>query len=251
LVARSNVPRHCHLITSKQRTAVSHPIAKLLLIVPFILLCQTAGALFLSDLSNQEASGGLKAALEKGSGAAVAKLGASGGFLNNDKVKIPLPKILEQARPILKLTGHGQQLDDLVLAMNQAAESAVPLAKPLLLNAVKSMTFTDAKNILTGGETSVTTFFKEKTTVPLTAAFLPMVKRVTDRSGLAPKYNKAISQISKLAVVPPEQVTVESYVTQRTLDGLFYMIGEEEKAIRADPIGTGSKIIGKVFGLVK
>lgn len=121
----------------------------------------------LAALSNQEASSGLKAALDAGSAAAVAKLGVENGFLNNDKVKIKLPGILEQARPLLKMTGRGQQLDDPVVSMNRAAESAVPLAKPLLLDAVKSMSVTDAKNILSGGETSVTDFFRQKTSAPL------------------------------------------------------------------------------------
>ncbi len=223
---------------------------KQVFVTALFFFCQAAMAQSLDSLTEKETGTGLKAALERGAGSAVSKLGANGGFLNNDKVKIPLPKVLEQARPILKMTGHGQQLDDLVVSMNQAAEAAVPMAKPLLMNAVKSMTFTDAKNILTGGETSVTTFFKEKTRAPLTVEFLPIVKRVTDRSGLAVKYNRTIGQIGKLASVPPEQATVEAYVTQRALEGLFYMIGEEEKAIRRDPIGTGSKIIGKVFGLL-
>jgi hypothetical protein len=210
-----------------------------------------ANAFSLDALSERDANSGLKAALERGSGAAVGKLAVEGGFLNNDKVRIPLPKVLEQARPLLKMTGHGQQLDELEAAMNRAAESAVPLAKPLLLKAVKSMTVTDVKNILTGGDTSVTAFFREKTTEPLSQQFLPIVKGVTDRSGLAGKYNRIIGQVGKLAKVPEEEATVEAYVTRRALDGLFYMIGEEEKAIRQDPIGTGSKIIGKVFGLLK
>lgn len=205
----------------------------------------------LDQVTEKEANSGMKAALEHGAAAAISKLGASGGFSNNEQVKIHLPKILEQAKPILKMTGHGQQLDDLVLAMNQAAESAVPLAQPLLVNAIKSMTLTDAKNILMGGDTSVTAFFKEKTTAPLTKEFLPKVKQVTDKSGLASKYNASIAQVGKITTIPPEQSTVENYVTQRTLDGLFFMIAEEEKAIRKDPIGTGSKIIGKVFGLLK
>ncbi|MEN9868733.1 MAG: hypothetical protein RL748_4323 [Pseudomonadota bacterium] len=210
-----------------------------------------AHAFSLDDLSNKDASSGLKAALERGAGAAVSKLGSDGGFLNNEQVKIRLPKVLEQARPLLKMTGRGQQLDDLVLSMNQAAEQAVPLAKPLLVDAVKSMTFADAKNILTGGDTSVTNFFKEKTGSKLAQKFLPKVKGLTDKSGLAQQYNRLVGQIGKVASVPPEQATVEAYVTQRAMDGLFFMIGEEEKAIRADPVGTGSKIIGKVFGLLK
>lgn len=216
------------------------------------LLSSAAGAADpLASLTNQEASSGLKAALEAGSAAAVAKLGVENGFLNNDKVKIKLPGILEQAKPLLKMTGRGQQLDDLVVSMNRAAESAVPLAKPLLLDAVKSMSVTDAKNILSGGDTSVTDFFRQKTSAPLAVKFLPIMKSVTDRSGLASKYNSTMSQIGKSGLVPQQQSTVEGYVTDRALDGLYLMIGEEERAIRSNPLGYGSKIIGKVFGSLK
>jgi len=219
--------------------------------IPLSLLAASAFALSLDDLTNKDAAGGLKAALETGSTAAVSRLGADGGFLNNDKVRIPLPKILEQARPLLKMTGKSQQLDDLVVQMNHAAEAAVPMAKPLLLDAVKSMTIADAKNILTGGDTSVTDFFRGKTQDKLALQFLPVVKKVTDKSGLATKYNAAMSLAPKLGVVAKDQATVEGYVTQRALDGLYTMIAEEEKAIRADPLGTGSKLIGKVFGALK
>jgi hypothetical protein len=212
------------------------------------LCASTAFAFSLADLSNRDATNGLKAALEKGSVAAVAKLGIENGFLQNDKVKIELPDILQQVQPLLQMTGRGAQLDELVLSMNRAAEKAIPLAKPLLLNAVKSMTVTDAKNILSGGDTSVTDFFRQKTSGPLAVKFLPIVKSITDRSGLAAQYNTTVSQVAKFNIVPEQQSTVETYVTQRALDGLFFMIGEEEKAIRRDPIGTGSKIIGKVFG---
>lgn len=222
-----------------------------LLLLPLGLLTASAYALSLSDLSNKEASGGVKAALEQGASLAVAKLGVENGFLNNEKVRIPLPKILEQARPLLKLTGKGQQLDDLVVQMNHAAEAAVPLAKPLLLDAVKSMSITDAKNILTGGDTSVTDFFREKTSPKLAVQFLPIVKKVTDRSNLATRYNTTMAMAPKMGLVTKEQATVEGYVTQRALDGLYTMIAEEEKAIRADPIGTGSKLLGKVFGALK
>jgi len=221
------------------------------LLFPLTLAAASAYALSLADLSNQDATGGLKAALDKGSSQAVAKLGAENGFLNNEKVRIPLPKILEQARPLLKMTGKGQQLDDLVVQMNHAAEAAVPMAKPLLVDAVKSMSITDAKNILTGGDTSVTDFFREKTSPKLAVQFLPIVKKVTDRSDLANKYNTAMAMAPKLGVLAKEQTTVEGYVTQRALDGLYTMIGEEEKAIRADPLGAGSKLIGKVFGALK
>ena len=221
--------------------------------IPLVLLglSVTAHAISLNDLSNQDASAGLKAALDKGSTVAVSNLGVENGFLNNEKVKIQLPSILEKARPILKMTGKGQQLDDLVVSMNRAAEAAVPLAKPLLLNAVKSMSITDAKNILTGGETSVTDFFRQKTSAPLAVKFLPLVKGVTDKAGLSAKYNAVMGQAQKFGVVPEQEATVEGYVTQKALDGLFLMISEEEKKIRQDPLGAGSSVISKVFTLLK
>lgn len=214
-------------------------------------LATSALALSFADLSNQDANAGLKAALNKGALAAVGRLAAQDGFMNNDKVKIQLPARLEQARPILKMTGHAQQLDELVLSMNRAAEAAVPMAKPLLLDAVKSMSVTDAKNILTGGDTSVTDFFKQKTAAPLGIKFLPLVKGVTDKAGLSAKYNAVMGKAQKFGAVSEQEATVEGYVTQRALDGLYLMIAEEEKAIRQDPLGSGSKIIGKVFGLLK
>ncbi|WP_431476538.1 DUF4197 domain-containing protein [Massilia eburnea] len=205
----------------------------------------------LDALTEKEAGGGLKAALEAGSVAAVGKLGVEGGFLNNDAVRIKLPRVLEKARPLLEMTGRGEQLDELENAMNRAAEQAVPLAKPLLVNAVKSMTLSDAKAILTGGETSVTDFFKEKTAAPLAVKFKPIVKGVTDKSKLSGQFNNAMAQATKFGLATEEQASVESYVTQRALDGLYLMIGEEEKKIRENPISYGSKAISKVFGLLK
>jgi len=211
------------------------------------LLAANAFALSLNDLSNTDATSGLRAALEKGSSAAVGKLGQENGFLNNEKVHIPLPRILEKARPLLEMSGRGQQLNDLETAMNHAAEAAVPMAKPLLMDAIKSLTVTDAKRILSGGDTSVTDFFRERTGAKLSVQFLPIVKRVTDRSSLSAKFNGAVGQVNKLGV-GKAPASVEDYVTERAVDGLFVMIAEEEKEIRRDPIGTGSKILRKVFG---
>lgn len=232
-----------------------HVFKQSLTAVSLALVFSAAAAFSLDDLSNKDATSGVKAALEKGAGVAVAKLGVENGFLNNDKVKITLPSALEQAMPLLRMTGQGQKVDDLVVSMNHAAESAVALAKPMLLNAVKSMSVTDAKNILTGGETSVTDFFREKTSVPLTGQFLPVVKKITDRNGLSAQYNAVVGQVAKTGLAPSltsgPQATVEGYVTQRALDGLYTIIAEEEKAIRSDPVGTGSAILGKVFGAIK
>ncbi|WP_339935885.1 DUF4197 domain-containing protein [Undibacterium luofuense] len=220
------------------------------LLASFIFASHSVSGAGLSDLSNQETSVGLKAALEKGAGAAVGQLGKENGFLSNEKVKIRLPSTLEKIRPVLQMTGKSGQLDELVIAMNRAAEAAVPKAKPLLMNAVKSMTISDAKNILTGGDTSVTEFFRQKTSSQLGKEFLPVVKSVTDKSGLSSKYNNVMAQVQKFGVVDSQESTVEGYVTERALDALFVMIGEEEKAIRKDPLGAGSKAISKVFSLL-
>jgi hypothetical protein len=205
----------------------------------------------LDAITNAEANAGLKAALDRGVLAAISQLGANGGFMNNPKVKIPLPGALQSLEPILKATGKSDQLNSLVTTMNQAAEQAVPEAKVLLQSAVKSMTLEDAKGILTGGEDSVTQFFKAKTKPALTERFQPIVGKQVAKLGLTQQYDKLAAQGSKLGLVDKESATMETYVTGKALDGLYLMIGEQEKAIRQDPIGTGVKAISKVFGILK
>lgn len=212
------------------------------------VLAARAQAQSLAALSNADASAGLKAALERGAAAAVDLLGKTDGFLGNPKVRIPLPGALEKGAKLLKGLGQGARVDELVTAMNRAAESAVPEAKPLLTNAVKSMTVSDAKKILSGGDTSVTGFFAEKTRTPLTGKFLPIVTKATEKVSLAEKYNAVAGKGVGLGVVKKEDANVQQYVTGKALDGLYLTIGEEEKKIRQDPVGTGSAILKKVFG---
>lgn len=202
----------------------------------------------LDQLSGRDATAGLKAALDKGAAAAVASLGRTDGFWANPKVKIPLPEHLQRARTALKFMGKGDEVDALELAVNRAAEQAVPQAKTLLTNAVKSISVDDAKQILRGGDDSVTQFFKAKTAADLADRFLPIVRKVTDRSGLAQQYNTLAGQGVALGLIKPEQATVERYVTGKALDGLYTMIAEEEKKIRANPVAAGSDIIRRVFG---
>lgn len=209
---------------------------------------QQVHALSLSDLSDKEANQGLKAALEKSAVAAVGLLGKPDGFLGNEKVRIPLPGFLEDAAKWLKKLGQGQRVDELVTAMNRAAEAAVPLAKDQLVGAVKSMSFTDAKNILTGGDTAMTTFFADKTREPLFGKFLPVVTQATERVGAAEKYNQLAGKAVGLGLLKQEDASIQQYITRKTLDGLYLMIGEQEKSIRQDPVGTGSALLKKVFG---
>jgi hypothetical protein len=210
-----------------------------------------AQALSLSDLTNAEASQGLKAALEKGALAAVAILGKTDGFLGNDKVRIPMPGFLEDASRLLKTLGQGKRVDELLVSMNRAAETAVPMAKDLLVGAVKSMSVSDAKKILSRGDTSVTGFFADKTREPLGVKFLPVVNKATEKVGLAAKYNRVAEKAQGMGLVKQEDANIQQYVTRKSLDGLYFMIGEEEKKIRQDPIGTGSAVLKKVFGALK
>jgi hypothetical protein len=158
---------------------------------------------------------------------------------------------LQDAEKLLRTLGQGARLDELRLAMNQAAEAAVPLARDMLVGAVKSMNVQDAKKILSGGSTSVTAFFSEKTRQPLGLKFLPLVTKTTARVNLAEKYNQIAGKAAGMGLIKGDQVSVEQYVTAKTLDGLYLMIAEEEKKIRQDPLGTGSALLQKVFGALK
>ena len=222
--------------------------------VAALLLARTACATLLGAagsafaLGQNEAASGVRVALERGADSAVSLLGRPGGFLDNPQVRIPLPGALKEAASVLRALGQEQLVDDLVTSMNRAAEQAVPAAKPLLLNAVRTMSVEDAVNIVRGGDTSVTDFFAAKTRGPLAEKFLPIVSAETRRVALAEKYDAIASQGSMFGLVKPEDASVEQYVTRKALDGLFLMIGQEERNIRADPIATGSAILKAVFG---
>ncbi len=207
-----------------------------------------AWALSWGDITNQDAAAGLKSALNSSTVKAVEKLAVEGGFWNNPKVKIPLPGYLEDARGVMNALGMKKQAEELHMAINRAAETAVGDARPVFVNAIKSMTVQDAKGIISGGQDSGTQFFKGKTTDTLRAKFLPVVKKATEKVGLAQKYNELAGKGAKLGLIKGDQANVESFVTQKALDGLFLMMADEEKAIRADPIGKGTEIVKKVFG---
>lgn len=211
--------------------------------------CQ-ALALDLSSVSNADAVSGLKGALTQGSIAAVSKLGVENGFLGNDKVRIPLPDTLKSVEGAMRMLGMKDQADELVTAMNRAAEQAVPEAKALLVNAVKSMSVQDAKGILTGGDTAATEYFRSKTSEQLTEKFLPIVTKATAKVGLAEKYNDFAGKGAQLGLIDAKQARIENYVTQKTLDGLFFMVAEQEKAIRQDPVGATTGMAKKIFGLL-
>lgn len=222
----------------------------LIFFLSLVIIQQAFGAP-VDKLSNEDTVGGLKEALSQSSNAAVGKLGRENGFFGNAKVKIPLPDALKKAEKGMRALGMSKQADELILAMNRAAEAAVPEAKALLLDTVKKMTVQDAKGILTGGDDAATQYFKKTTSGPLAEKFLPIVKKATAKVGLAEKYNAYAGQGAKMGLVKKEQATVEEYVTQKALDGLYLIMAEEEKAIRKDPVGRAGTYIEKVFGALK
>jgi hypothetical protein len=204
-----------------------------------------------ADLSQTDAAAGVRAALERGAVAAVAALGRSDGFLGNPKVRIELPGFLNDAAKLLRATGQQRRVDELITAMNRAAEAAVPQAKQLLINAVRTMSVEDARKVLTGGDNSVTEFFAAKTREPLGVKFLPIVTQATEKVALADKYNAVAGRAADLGLVKKGDSNIQQYVTGKALDGLYLMIGEEERKIRQDPVGTGSAILKKVFGSLR
>ena len=217
----------------------------------FTLVAQPAAAAGLETLSHQEAASGLRQALADGSAAAVAQLGVPNGFLGNGKVRIPLPPALARIESALRFTGMKREADELVTAMNRAAEAAVPEAKALLIDSVKRMSVADAKAILTGGDTAATDYFRRTTEDQLTRRFLPLVKAQTDRVGLSEQYNALASSGAQLGLIRRDETTVEGYVTRKALDGLYLTIAEQEKAFRQNPLGASSDIVKRVFGVLR
>jgi uncharacterized protein DUF4197 len=205
----------------------------------------------LDRITSKEATSGLKAALEKGSAAAVSSLGRADGFFANPQVKIPLPASLQRAEKMMRRFGMARHADELILTLNRAAEAAVPEARQLLVDSVRKMTVQDAKGILQGGETSGTEYFRRTTEGELRKRFLPIVEQATQKVGLARQYENYADKGVALGVVKKEDADLDAYVTQKALDGLFLVLGEEERKMRKDPVGAGTSIIRKVFGALK
>ena len=187
------------------------------------IMCSIPALGQLDRITDRDAGAGLRAALEKGAQAAVANLGRPDGFLGNAAVKIPLPPSLQRAESMMRRVG---------------------------VDAVKKMSVQDAKGILTGGETSATDYFRRTTSMALHGRFLPIVRKSTERVGVAQKYNQYAEQGVAFGLVKNEDANLDEYVTQKALDRLYLMIAEEEKKIRKDPVQAGSAIVKKVFGAV-
>lgn len=224
------------------------PFLKFVFVAFLALTAAITQAAGLDAITSGDASAGVKEALAKGADYAVAALGKDGGFLGNSKVKIPLPGYLQTAEKGLRMFGMGRQADELIETMNHAAENAVAEAKPILTESIRKMSVQDAKGILTGGEDSVTQYFKRTSTEQLTQKFRPIVQAATKKVQLAEQYNNFAGKAASSGLIDKKDADIDGYVTQKAMDGLFLMIAEEEKKLRANPIGAGSDLLKKVFG---
>ncbi len=206
------------------------------------------GQALAGDVSSPDAVAGLKTTLMKGADVAVSSLGRPDGFMSNERVRIPLPENLRRTESLARKLGMGSQIDELLAAMNHAAEAAVVEAKPLLVNSVKNMSFTDARGILGGGEDAATQYFRRTTAALMAEKFKPIVHRMTAKTQLAGKYDQYAGKAAQLGLLDKSDADLDNYVTGKALDAVFLLIADQEKAIRQDPIGTGSALLKRVFG---
>lgn len=199
-------------------------------------------------LSDSKIIAGLKEALEIGTGNAVNLTGRIDGFFKNAAIKILMPSQLRTVEKTLRTLGQGALVDEFVMSMNRAAEKAAPEARKLFVGAVKEMTFDDARKILTGNDTAATTYFKGKTSAKIATAFRPIVGKAMNEVGATRQYKDLIGRLQQIPFVKTQSLDIDEYVVGKALDGLFYMVGEEEKKIRKDPLARVTSILKDVFG---
>lgn len=205
----------------------------------------------LSMFSNKDQIGSLKQALTQGAETAVKNLAKENGYLGNDKVRIPLPESLQKADKLMRQFGMGKYADDLTTSMNRAAEAAVPEAKALLVGAVKQMTIADAKTILTGPDDAATQYFRKTTEAALAGKFKPIVNKSMEKVQLAQTYDRFAGKGAQFGLVDARDAKLDDYITRRALDGLFLMMAEQEKAIRANPLEATGNLTKKVFSVLR
>jgi len=201
-----------------------------------------------STLSDTKISSGLKQALQIGAEQAVKITGRPNGYFGNPDIKILMPNNLRTLEKGLRMVGYGPKVDDFVLSMNRAAESAAPAARKIFIDAITAMTFEDARRILSGGDTAATNYFKEKTTPQLTAAFRPVVEKTMSKNGVTQQYNALVSQYKAIPFAKNQDLDISHYVVGKALDGLFYELGQEERKIRKDPAAQTTNLLKEVFG---
>lgn len=213
------------------------------LVLPGLAVAETLAALSEADLTR-----GLKGALAQGVDHAVVQLGRENGYLSDPRVRIPLPESLARLDTTLRRFGGARRTDELITAMNRAAETAAPEARGLLQDAVKRMTIEDAREILAGGDTTATAYFRRQTESAIAARFAPVVRRATEKVRLAEAYNQYAGRALKYGLIKPDDADLSGYITRKALDGLYLTIAEEERAIRHNPARQQQPLLRAVFG---
>ena len=191
---------------------------------------------------------GLKEALSIGTQNAVESVSKSDGYFGNQAIKILMPEKLQKVADVLSRVGYQKEVDDFTLSMNRAAENAAPKAAPIFMDAVKAMSFEDARKILNGGNTAATEYFKSKTFTSLYDTSKPIISESINQVGVTQKYKEMMGKYETIPFVPKESLDIDHYVTNKALDGLFYMLGEEEKKIRTEPAAQVTQLLKDVFG---
>ena len=190
----------------------------------------------------------LKQALQVGTENAVKLTGKTDGYFGNKAIKILMPERLKTVEKGLRTAGYGGEVDKLVLSMNRAAERAAPEAKQIYWDAIGKMTIDDGQRILKGTPTAATDYFKDKTSASLTLAFRPIVDKAMDEVGTARQYNELLGQAKAIPFVKTESYDLDRYVVGKALDGLFRVVGDEERKIRTDPAARVTTLMKEVFG---
>jgi hypothetical protein len=199
-------------------------------------------------LSDATIASGLKEALQVGTQNAISLTGRPDGYFQNAAIKILMPSPLQPIEKGLRAVGYGPQVDELVLSMNRAAERAAPAAKPIFLEAITAMSFDDARKIVTGSPTAATEYFKGKTSEKLTAAFQPVVAQTMREVGVTRQYQELMGRAQAIPFLKSQTFDLDHYVVAKSLDGLFFVLGQEEQKIRTNPAARATDLLKQVFG---
>ncbi|MBW2038051.1 MAG: DUF4197 domain-containing protein [Deltaproteobacteria bacterium] len=200
------------------------------------------------ELSESKIIQGLKEALQIGTGNAVKTISKKNGYYRNPKIRIPLPEAVQKVEKVLRAVGYGPKVDEFELSMNRAAERAAPEAKALFWDAIKQMTFSDARKILNGRDNEATLYFKDKTHDRLHEIFKPIIHTAMSKVGVTRTYQDLEAKVRSIPFADRLNLDLNGYVTDKALDGLFSMVAEEERKIRRDPSARVTELLKEVFG---
>ena len=201
-----------------------------------------------NELSDEKITSGLKEALQVGTDNAVRSTGRPDGYFGNEAIKVLMPEKLRTLEKGLRAIGYGPDVDEFGLSMNRAAERAAPHAKAIFWDAILELSFEDARQIFSGGDTAATDYFRDKTTDKLVGAFTPVIEEAMDEVGVTRQYNQLVGRARAIPFLKSELLDINEYVVSKALDGLFYVLAEEERKIRKDPAARITELLKEVFG---